>query len=53
MVISNFPKQKQALDTEDCISTKYLRNNILYQLFIWLVDKCSVTTCIHAVSSER
>lgn len=52
-VIRNFPKGKQALDTEDCFSTKYLRNNIPYQLFVCLVDMSGVPTCTHAVSSER
>ena len=53
-VISNFPKQKQALDTENCTSVPNQIFEEQYSLpFVWLVDMCGVPTCTHAVSSER
>lgn len=53
-VINNFPKQKQALDTENCTSEPYQIFKEQYSLpFVWLVDMCGVPMCTHTVSSER
>lgn len=45
-VISNFPKQKQALDTENCTSEPYQIFKEQYSLaFVWLLDVCGVDVC--------